>query len=138
MVEDNSRRQKRIQAFRRAIRWEQLRLEVRRWWRKLKEIVWPPSDYIEKAIDSGLSEVSWFEQATDMLGFLRPKESLEDNLKKAEMGSEEWLARLQAQSIVLTYKSTKRLERLTRALMWFTAVLAILTIICIFTLVHLI
>jgi hypothetical protein len=125
-------------------KWKSFKGKVRYRWRRAKNWVWPEKDNIERYIDAQLQEINEAEGVKEDLAPLfapeEPEEEPEDSeqreMRLFSMNTEKRIAALQPRSIVLTYKSAKALERLTRVLIVLTFLLGILTAISIIALLR--
>ena len=105
----------------------------------MRAFVWPYKDYIENYIDAQLYEINEAAEVQDAWETAYPEPNEDEGERQNrlfEVDIEKRLTELQPRSIVMTYKSTRTLERLTRVLILLTVVLGVLAVLTIAILLH--
>ncbi|MDG6899345.1 MAG: hypothetical protein JRN44_02400 [Nitrososphaerota archaeon] len=108
------------------------------WWHRLKRRISPSKDYLEAYVDKQIKLISEAEDYQEWMmrgtweEMDKKRDEEEDPEKRLfEANTDALLEAVQKRSIVLLYKSSKRLERLTQRLFLVTILLLLITILAI-------
>ena len=108
------------------------------WWHRLKRRISPSKDYLEAYVDKQIKLISEAEDYQEWMmrgtweEMDKKRDEEEDPEKRLfEANTDALLEAVQKRSIVLLYKSSKRLERLTKRLFLVTILLLLITILAI-------